>query len=97
MKRYKIFLNGENFKYRYENDLRNFGFYTSRTLDAESPEDAVKMAIESVWSDSSLAEAPPKNDSSDRPRIWAQEITELQSSGQPEEQIGLVFYLMDQQ
>jgi hypothetical protein len=96
MQKFRVLLNGENLLFLHEGELRKFGFYTSRTLDADSEEVAETMAIASVLTDSSLAHSPPKNDSTNPPRIWAESITQVEATDASDERTGLVFYLMDQ-
>ncbi|MGH9895328.1 MAG: hypothetical protein ACREA0_25765, partial [bacterium] len=75
---------------------RIFGFYTVRTLNANTAEDAATAAIESVWSHPWLASSPHRNEVTDPPRVWAAEVNEIELGGE-NEKIGLIFYLADQQ
>jgi hypothetical protein len=96
LKRFHVLLNGENFIYPYEDELRVFGFYVARAVSATSCEEAVEAAIDSIWSDSSLKDASPRNKPSDPPRIHAEEIREVGSSNDTARDTGLVLYLSDQ-
>jgi hypothetical protein len=96
MQRFRVLLNGENLLFLHDGELREFGFCTTRALDADSEEDAKTLAIESVWTDSSLARSPPKNDSTNPRRIWAESVIQIDASDASDESTGLVFYLMDQ-
>jgi hypothetical protein len=64
MKRYKVKLHGENFLLNLDGDLKKYGFYATKFLKAESPQEAEKNAI-------------ILNKNTDRPTINMEEIEEV--------------------
>src|SRR5262249_24035175 len=78
MKKYKVFLNGRNFLMEADGQPKKMGFYTTRFVEAETPENAENIAVELVRNDAELRKAV-KNEKPDPPTIYAEEIALLQS------------------
>lgn len=61
--RYRVLLNGENFRIKFVDGVETLGFMTTRYVDAENPEQAAEMAKDSVWNELSdrmvAADNPP--------------------------------------
>jgi hypothetical protein len=90
--RYVVMLEGRNLLLDYHGQLVRFGFSTSRNVVASSPEEAERMALDSVRSDESLARTV-KNPPGDPPRYTVTHQQEVGSfEGIPEEGLGYIFY-----
>jgi hypothetical protein len=73
--KYQVMLRGENFEIESEDEVQNLGFYTTRIVKAESPQEAEIKAIELVKNDPWLKE-PIVSDSSFTPMIYLETIDE---------------------
>ena len=78
MKKYRVMLNGKNFKINSDGKLEKFGFYTTRWVQADNPQEAELKAVSLVREDKSL-KASICNESSDPPVIYLDELTEIDS------------------
>ena len=78
MKKYQVLLEGKNFLIEYEGKLQKHGFYTTRYIEAENPEEAELKAVEAIKSDKKLIESV-KNYRADAPMIYLEEISELET------------------
>jgi hypothetical protein len=78
MNKYKVLLNGRNFWMNIDNQPKLMGFYTTRFLEADTPELAENRAAQLIRGDAKLREAVI-NDRSDPPMIHAEEIVLLQT------------------
>jgi hypothetical protein len=45
MKRFKVKLHGKNFLLNYDGELKKFGFFATKFVKAENPQEAEKMDI----------------------------------------------------
>ncbi len=82
MRKFVLIINGENFMMKEETDegdkIRNFGFSTTRCVEAESPsqaEDAAMDLIREELKDAVL------NERSNSPMMYVDELTEVDSFG----------------
>jgi hypothetical protein len=57
MKKYKVFLNGKNFWIKADGHPKKMGFYTTRFVEADTPESAENLAVELVRKDAGLRKA----------------------------------------
>ena len=95
MKKYQLFLNGRNFLINMEGKPQRHGFYTTRWVEAENPDDAELKAVENIKADSELKKCV-LNDKDDPPMIYLEEIYELDSfNGVNPPGKGFSFYLED--
>lgn len=70
-------LEGRNFLLDIEGSVRKYGFFTTRYVEAENPEQAEMKAVQLIREDQSLKTAA-KNEGS-KPMIYLDSITELES------------------
>lgn len=71
--KYQVLLRGENFEMNWENEIKNFGFFTTRFVNAETPEEAETKAVALVKNDQWLIGAMISN-SSFTPMIYLESI-----------------------
>src|SRR5437764_14866774 len=57
MPKYRILLNGRNFWMNLENTFGRFGFYTWRYVEAPTPEEAERLAVDVVPGEETLRSA----------------------------------------
>ena len=76
MKRFKVKLHGENFLLNLDGELKKFGFYATKFVKAENPQEAEKNAIILIYQNPNLRDAV-LNVNADRPTINLEEIKEV--------------------
>ena len=76
MKRYKVKLHGENFLINFDGELKKYGFYATKFVKAESPQEAEKIAIILIHQNPNLRDTI-LNKNTDRPTINMEEIKEV--------------------
>ena len=76
MKKYKVKLHGENFLLNLDGDLKKYGFYATKFVKAESPQEAEKIAIILIHQNPNLRDTV-LNKNTDRPTINMEEIKEV--------------------
>jgi len=76
MKRFKVKLHGENFLLNLVGELKKYGFYATRFVKAENPQEAEKIAIILTHQNPNLRNSV-LNENSDRPEINLEEIKEV--------------------
>ena len=76
MKRYKVKLHGENFLLNFDGELKKYGFYATKFVKAESPQEAEKIAIILIHQNPNLRDTI-LNKNTDRPTINMEEIKEV--------------------
>ena len=92
LKKYKVFVRGENFLMKFDGINQKFGFYTTRFVEAENEADAENKAMDMLRNDPKLVKSV-LNEKLDSPMMYAEEIEELKSfKGHPINGTGLVFY-----
>lgn len=92
MKRYKVFVRGENFLLNLDGENQKVGFYTTRFVEAENEEAAEYAVMDMLRDDPQLARSV-LNESSDPPMMYADEVEELISfKGFPVPGTGFSFY-----
>jgi hypothetical protein len=85
---YRVLLNGENF--RFEQGGKRIGFYTTRFVQASSPEEAELAAVQELRNEPKLANAV--KDPAAPAMLYAEEIVEVEPDSVPETELGLAFY-----
>lgn len=92
MKKYRVFVRGENFLMRIEEQDQKLGFYTTVFVEALNEESAELKATELLWNDQRLI-GSMLNTESDSPMIFVEEIEELESfDGLNLPRTGFAFY-----
>lgn len=76
MKKYQVMLKGCNFRINLEGIVQKLGFYTTRWVEANNPEEAELQAVTLVKNDGDLR-AAVKNKAEDPPTIYIAEIIEV--------------------
>ncbi len=76
MKRFKVKLHGENFLFNLDGELKKFGFYATKFVKAENPQEAEKNAIILIYQNPNLRDTV-LNENADRPTINLEEIKEV--------------------
>src|SRR5688572_14762202 len=79
MNKYKVFINGRNFWMEANGQSKLMGFYTTRFVEADTPENAENLAVDLVRTDAELRKAIT-NEKSNPPMIYAKDIELLQTS-----------------
>jgi len=76
MKRFKVQLHGENFLLNIDGELKKYGFYATKFVEAENPQAAEKIAVILIHQTQTLRKAV-LNESTDQPKINLKEIEEV--------------------
>lgn len=92
MKKYRVFVRGENFLMDVDSVNQMLGFYTTRFVEAEDEQAAEYAVMDSLRSDPKLV-GSVLNEDTDPPMMFAEEIEELESfEGFPAPGTGFTFY-----
>ena len=78
MKKYQVILEGKNFQLDHEGKIVKHGFFTTRYVEANNPEEAELTAVTLIKEDTSLTESV-RNDRSSEPMIYLNELCEIES------------------
>ena len=78
MKKYQVFIRGENFLLNIDGNAGKVGFYTTRFVEAQNDHEAEENAISTLRNDPTLREGV-LNQKSDAPMLFVEEIIELDS------------------
>lgn len=78
MKRFEVKLHGKNFLFNLDGELKKFGFYATKFVTAENPQEAEKIAIILIHQNPNLRDTV-LNENADRPTINLEEIREVNS------------------
>jgi hypothetical protein len=76
MKRFKVKLHGKNFFLNLDGEPKKLGFYTTRFVKAENPQQAEKIAVILTHHNPNLRKTL-LNENDDRPKINVEEIKEI--------------------
>jgi hypothetical protein len=76
MKRFKVKLHGENFLLNLDGELKKYGFYATKFVKAENPQEAGKIAVILIRQNPNLRDTV-LNEKTDRPTINMEEIKEV--------------------
>ena len=95
MKWFRCLIEGENFPGELIGDHKRIGFYTTRFIRANSPQDAELAAISLLKVDKKLQ--PPEGVTrSEIAKVYVEEIEEVSTGEVPEGQPGYSFFSMDE-
>ncbi len=72
---WRVSLEGKNFWLKLDDSAKKFGFFTTRYVEADDPENAENAAVQMLREDPKLQAV--LNDRSDPPTIFAGEIIEI--------------------
>ena len=90
---FRCFIRGENFPGKLVGKREPIGFYTTRFVDAQSPEQAEMLAVDLLRDDEDL-EVPPEHRSQDA-RVYFEKIEELAADAERGPNRGFAFFSMD--
>ena len=76
IKRFKVKLHGKNFLLNLDGEPKKFGFYSTRFVKAENPQEAEKIAVILTHQNPNLRKTV-LNETDDRPKIKLEEIKEI--------------------
>jgi len=76
MKRFEVKLHGKNFLLNLDGELKKFGFYATKFVKADNPQEAEKIAIILIHQHPNLRDTA-LNENADRPTINLEEIKEV--------------------
>jgi hypothetical protein len=93
---YRVLLRGENFLINTDEKATLFGFYTTRFVKANDPEEAELLAVDLIRQDDSLRKTV-LNEQSDPPMIFAKEIAEVDPDDVPESVGGYTFFSTEEE
>jgi hypothetical protein len=94
MKLFRCLIEGANFPFELEGEAGLFGFYTTRFVRADTPEQAELLALEILRADSKL-DVPPAKRTKDT-MVYFREIEEISAmpDGVPDSGTGYAFFPM---
>jgi len=76
MKNFKVKLHGENLLLNLDGELKKYGFYATKFVEAENPQEAEKIAIILIRQNPNLKNTI-LNENADRPTINLEEVKEV--------------------
>jgi hypothetical protein len=76
MKRFKVQLHGKNFLLNLDGELKKYGFYATKFVKAESPQEAEKIAVILMHQNPNFRKTV-LNGSADPPKIGLEAIKEV--------------------
>ncbi len=76
MKKFKVKLHGKNFLLNIDGEFKKLGFYATKFVKAENPQEAEKIAVILIHQNPNLRDAII-NENTDRPTINVEEIEEV--------------------
>lgn len=94
MKWYKCTIAGENFPGELISEDKEIGFFTTRFVEAETPEAAELSALAILKEEKSIR-LPDGILPNRKARVYFEEIIEVPTSDIPDVQTGFTFYVMD--
>jgi hypothetical protein len=92
MNKYRILLNGQNLLVYLEGSLQRLGFYTTRFVEGNTPDEARSIALDVIGKDAELKEMV-FNDLDDPPVFLIEELKELNSDMELQTNPGFSFYV----
>ncbi len=92
MSLFRCLIRGDNFPGKLIGQKKLIGFYTTRYVEADSPEQAELLAVELLRNDPDL-EVAPKYRTQDA-RIFLEEIDEVSSKAEKVPNKGFTFFVM---
>jgi hypothetical protein len=94
MPHYRVLLRGENFWLRIDERPRRMGFFTTRFVEAPDVEQAGQAALALLRGEGRLK---PRNEATDAPLVFFDEIEEVQAADIQVVATGLSFYPDDRE
>lgn len=92
---FRTFIRGEHFLLESEGQVRALGFFTTRFVEASTPADAEFAAVGLVRADAKLRTSV-RNDHSDPPKMFVDEIEEIEALDVPADNPGYTFFSEDE-
>ena len=98
MKRFKVKLHGENFLLNLDGELKKYGFFATKLVEAENPQEAEKNAIILIRQHPNSRDTV-LNENADRSTIILEEIEEVNflKSFAKKSTTGFTFYPKDEE
>jgi hypothetical protein len=89
---YRAMVRGENFFMRLTGEIKRYGFYTTRFVEASRREDAEHDALDRIKNDAELRAAVLNADNI-APELFIEELVEVEADSVPEDKgAGFSFY-----
>ena len=92
---FRTFIRGEHFLLESDGQVRALGFYTTRFVEAGGPEAAEFAAVDLIRADQKLRTSL-RNDRSDPPKMFVDEIEEIEPLDVPANNPGYTFFPEDE-
>ena len=92
---FRTLIRGKHFLIESEGRVRPHGFYTTRFVEANGPEAAEFAAVDLIRADQELRSAV-RNDSTSPPRMFVEEIEEIEPLDVPPTNSGYTFFEEDE-
>jgi hypothetical protein len=90
---YKCFIVGENFPGAIFGESKPIGFYTTRFVEANSPEEAETKALANLKNEQTFS-LPPGVARASNAKVYFENIEEVDNSEVNETNMGLSFFVM---
>jgi hypothetical protein len=90
---YKCFIAGENFPGAIIGESKPIGFYTTRYVEANNPEEAETRALTNLKNEQNLL-PPPGVDRPNNAKVYFENIEEVERSEVNETNLGFSFFVM---
>jgi hypothetical protein len=90
---YKCFIAGENFPGAIIGESNTIGFYTTRFVEAKSPEEAETRALANLKNEQTFS-LPPGVARPSNAKVYFENIEEVESSEVNETNLGFSFFVM---
>ena len=90
---YRCLIRGENFPGKLIGKRRPIGFYTTRYIDAQSPEHAEMLAVDLLRNDEDL-DVPPEHRTQDA-KVYFEKIEEVPAETERRPNKGFTFFTTD--
>ena len=94
MKHYRILINGENFFIKKDNVKTYMGFYTTRFVSADDPDQAELLAIKDIQTDENIISITLNTSEHEEAMMYMDEINEIKEK-EIENNYGFGWYTMD--
>ncbi|MGO9691383.1 MAG: hypothetical protein ACLP2X_23010 [Syntrophobacteraceae bacterium] len=88
---YRVLIRGENFFMRLDGNVRRYGFYTSRLIEAPSLAELERYAVDHIQNDAQLR-SQVLNSPDTPPEIYIEELMEVAPDTIPESQGSFAFF-----
>jgi hypothetical protein len=88
---FRTFIRGEHFLLESDGQVQAVGFYATRFVEASGPGIAESAAVELIRADQKLRSSV-RNDRSDPPKIFVDEIEEIELQDVPASHPGYTFF-----